>query len=222
MGSIVKDGALHDPLVIIGSGGHAKVVIEVAQSLGHTIVGCTGHDTHGDGVLGVPYIGNDDELVSLVSSGVKKAFVALGDNKRRDTAAERAVALGFELVTLVSPHAHISPSSRIGAGSLIMPGAILNASAIIERLVIINTGATVDHDCIVSDCAHIAPGAHLSGGVQIGKRVLVGTGTAIIPQITVGHDTTVGAGSVVVKHLPAHCVAFGNPARPQPLPFSRS
>lgn len=209
------DSTPQAPLVIIGAGGHAKVVIEVARSLGHDIYGCTGHAVHGNSVLGVPYLGNDETLSILASRGFNQVFVALGDNERREKAANYAESLGFKLATLVSPHAHVSPSARIDPGTLVMPGAIVNAAAVIKRLTIINTGASVDHDCVIEDAAHIAPGAHLSGGVRIGQRTLIGIGSAIIPQMTVGHDAVVGAGSVVVKPLSDNCLAYGNPAVPQ-------
>lgn len=215
MATFPLDNTSQVPLVIIGAGGHAKVVIEVARSLGYEIAGCTGHSSQGKDVLGVPYLGNDTILPELSARGLKKVFIALGDNKRREESANQAVPLGYELATLVSPHACISPSAQIEPGALIMPGAIINAATIIKRLCIINTGASVDHDCIIEDAAHIAPGAHLSGGVRVGRRVLIGTGSAIIPNMTVGDDTIVGAGSVVVKPLPAKCLAYGNPAAPQ-------
>ena len=49
--------------------------------------------------------------------------------------------------------------------------------------------------------------------VRIGRNCWIGAGALIMPGVTVGDNTVVGAGSVVTKDLPANVVAAGNPCR---------
>lgn len=49
--------------------------------------------------------------------------------------------------------------------------------------------------------------------VHIGKNCWLGAGVIVLPGITIGDNTVVGAGSVVTKNLPANTVAVGNPCR---------
>jgi UDP-perosamine 4-acetyltransferase len=203
-----------EPVVIIGSGGHAKVVIELIRAEGkYQIAGCTGL-TGGGFVLGdVPILGDDSALPDLFSRGVKKAFVAIGDNPLRVRLLARATEMGFELINAVSPHAVISPSATLGKGIAIMAGAIINASAQIRDGAIINTNAVVDHDCYIDSGAHICPSTALAGNVKIGCETFLGTGTCVVPGVQIGNHVTIGAGSVVVRDIPDDVKAMGVPAR---------
>ena len=202
-------------IVIVGAGGHAKVVLESLAASGvYEIVGLTDSDQSKWGTLlgGYPVLGGDDVLPTLRSEGVNGTIIALGDNRLRARLFERAIALGFKMVNAIHPHSWISPSARIGDGVAVMAGAVINANAHIGDNVIINTGATVDHDCCIGNHVHIAPGCHLGGNVQVGTGTLVGIGASIIPNQRIGQWSIVGAGAVVVRDLPDNCIATGVPA----------
>ncbi|MEF3365150.1 acetyltransferase [Methylocystis sp. 9N] len=202
------------PIVIIGSGGHAKVVIELARATGlFEVVGCTDPEPGARAVLGAPILGADDILPNLLERGVRAAAVALGANHVRARVIAKLHALGFELPALIHPRATISPSAVIGAGSVVMAGVVVNADARIGAGCIINTGATIDHDANIGQCVHIAPGSTLAGCVTIGDRTFLGAGTVVIPNIEIGADVIVGAGAVVVRPIAANAKAYGVPAR---------
>ena len=204
------------PVIIVGAGGHAKVVIELFRAEGrYQPVGCTDTDPNRSTVLGVPVLGTDEALPPLRHQGVRHAFVALGNNGVRRKVGRAVEALGFELVNAISPRAVLSPSARLGRGVAIMAGAVINAEATIDDLVIINTNASVDHDCVVGEAAHIAPGCTLAGGVQVGALAFLGAGTVAIPGVAIGERATVGAGATVIRDVPANTVAVGVPAVPK-------
>ena len=199
-------------LVIVGDGGHAKVVIDILLEMGIRPLGCTGVDSSRRDLLGVEIMGGDDQLPRLFASGVRQAFVAIGDNRKRREISETVREIGFDLVNALSPHASISRFARLGAGIAIMPGAIVNADAEIGDGAIINTGATVDHDCKIGAYAHIAPGTNLAGRVRVGEGVFLGIGSRVIPAVTIGDWSVVGAGSVIIQNLEPNVVAAGVPA----------
>jgi UDP-perosamine 4-acetyltransferase len=203
-----------EAVVVIGSGGHAKVVIELVRAEGkYQIKGCTGLGGGGFVLGDVPILGTDSVLAALWANGAKKAFVAIGDNHLRLQLLAQVSEMGFELINAVSPNAVVSPSAALGRGIAIMAGAIINASAQIGDGAIINTNAGVDHDCRIGRGAHIGPGSALAGKVEIGCESFLGAGTCVVPGVRIGHRAIIGAGSVVIRDIPDDVTAMGVPAR---------
>ena len=202
------------PVVVVGAGGHAKVVIELIRAEGlYDVVALLDADATPRRVLGVEVVGDDDALPRLRADGMANAFIALGGNALRLKVAGRARGLGFDLVNAVSPAAVISPTARLGVGVAVMAGAVINAEARIEDLAIVNTNASIDHDCVLGEACHVAPGCALAGGVTVGRLAFLGIGTVAIPGVKIGEGAELGAGACVVKDIPAGVLARGVPAR---------
>jgi UDP-perosamine 4-acetyltransferase len=201
-------------VVIIGAGGHAKVVIElIAADASKAIVGLTDADSTPRQVSGLEVLGGDDVLPRLRAEGVAHAFVALGDNALRQKTAAMLQTLGFELVNAISPAATVSPSAKIGRGVAIMAGAVINADSVIGDCAIINTGAVVDHDAVLGAAVHVGPGCALAGNVTLGPRAFLGVGVSATPGVSIGMDTVVGAGACITTSLAGGVLALGVPAR---------
>ena len=92
--------------------------------------------------------------------------------------------------------------------------AAINTGSIIGPNVIVNTGATIDHHTRIDAHAHIAPGVHLGGAVIVEEGALLGIGSSVIPNCTIGAWSTVGAGAVVLDDVPPHTTVVGVPAKP--------
>lgn len=207
-------GPIRLPLLLLGAGGHSKVVAEIAlQDTAFELVGLIDRFAVGTMLNGVKVVGNDDSLASFFKDGIRHVHVAIGNNSARAGLAEMALGLNFCLATLVSPAATVSRSAHVGHGVVIMGGAVLNAEASIGDLTIINTGTNIDHDCKIGRAVHIAPGCTLAGNVTIGDRSFVGAGATIIPGVTLGHDVIVGAGACVIRDIPSGQKVVGVPAR---------
>jgi UDP-perosamine 4-acetyltransferase len=199
-------------VVIVGAGGHAKVIVDMLQDRGDVrLAGCVSRES-GE-LLGLPWLGNDDALPAILASGVQRAFVAIGDNRLRAELMRGLVGLGFSLINAISAHAVIARSAVIGTGVAIMPGAIVNVDSIVGDGAIINTAAHIDHDGHIGACAHIGPGSSLAGNVTVGEGAFLGVGTCVIPRRSVGAWSMVGAGAVVVRDIPPHVTVVGVPAR---------
>jgi len=202
--------------VVIGGGGHAKVVIDVLLAAGWEVAGYTDPSpVAGATIAGTPCLGDDAVLSGLYTAGIRWAIVALGDNVRRTRMAESARALGFTLASAVHPSAQISPHARLGQGVAIMPCAVVNAGTVIGDNTILNTSATVDHDCVIGRSVHIAPGAHLAGYVTVEDEALVGVGSIVGRgrPLRIGRGAVVGIGSVVFRDVEPGSTVAGNPAR---------
>ena len=200
-------------VVIIGGGGHAKVVIESLRASGHAVAAIVDADPTPREVLDVPVVGDDLKLPALKEQGLSQLFVAIGDNRLREKLGRKAQGLGFVLVNAIHPSAVISPSAKLGQGVAVMAGVAINADTDVGDLAIINTGAVVDHDGRLGVACHLGPAAALAGSVTVGDRAFLGVGARVIPGVTIGADTTVGAGGVVVRDLPDGVLAIGVPAK---------
>lgn len=205
-------------LILLGGGGHCKVVIDTLLLEGeYKVVGITDlQEKIGKKVAGVPIIGTDSALEDYYKRGVSFSFItagSIGIPSLRITLFNLAKKIGFEFPNIVHPNATISKFAKIGKGNYIAPGVIINSGANIGNNCIINTGAVIDHDCEIGDFVHIAPGVVMSGGVEIGKYSHIGTGSSIVQNLKIGKNTIVGAGSVVVKDIGDNIVAYGNPCK---------
>lgn len=205
-----------DEIVVIGGGGHAKVVISVLRKLCYCIFGYTDLKDHGL-VLGVPYLGADRELAAL-AAGPKKlnAVLAVGQLGLGEIRYELWMRLPLSSLSfplIVSPRAIVNEGVSGGEGAVVMDGAVINSGATIGRGVIVNTNSTVEHDVVLEDWVHVAPGATISGGVTVGRFSMIGAGATIIEGIKIAVGCMVGAGATVVHHLTEPGVYVGSPAR---------
>lgn len=200
-------------LLLLGGGGHAKVIADILESSGAIeLAGFVSVEEQPEELLGYPRLGGDADLPRLLDGGIRLAFPAIGDNRRRGLAIAELQRIGFEIANAVSVDAIVSRHATLAHGIAIMPGAVVNAGTRIGPGAIVNTNASVDHDCEIGECAHIAPGVSLAGAVRIGAGAFVGVGASVIQCIRIGEGTVVGAGAVVVSDLPAGVVAMGVPA----------
>ncbi|MCH7666744.1 MAG: acetyltransferase [Acidobacteria bacterium] len=201
-----------ETIIVVGAGGHAKVVVAILQAAGRgrLLVFDDDSETWGTKLLGVPILGSIASITRAAEEIPEAAIVAVGDNRLR---ANLASMLDLAWTTATHPSAIVHPSVSIGPGSVVCAGAIIQPGTLIGHHVIVNTAASVDHDCELGDFVHVAPGARIAGGVHIGAGTLIGIGSSIVPEVAAGKWVTVGAGATVTGDLPDGCTAVGVPAR---------
>ena len=201
-------------LLILGAGGHGKVVAEIALMMKQwDQIVFVDDDSSLKEVIGIPVIGKIREY-ELFKDDYKYAFVAIGNNLLRIELINKLIDAGFKVPTLIHPLSVISGTTKIDLGTVVMPGTVINSSVKIGKACIINTASSIDHDCSIKDGVHISPGVNIGGTVEIGKTSWIGIGASVVNNINIGRNTTIGAGSVVTKDIPENCTAVGIPARP--------
>lgn len=198
-------------ILILGAGGHAKVVADILLSRGFKVAGFLDDQpaTWNTQPLNIAVLGPNTSYADYDPAGI---VIGIGSNTTR---RKIAIELGEQAPWHNAIHASaiVADSVTMGVGVVMAAGAIINPDSHIGDHVIINTGATVDHDCQIGSFCHIAPGAHLAGSVKIGEGTLVGIGAVVLPGCKIGQGVTVGGGSVVVDDLPDEVIVKGIPAR---------
>lgn len=205
------------PVLILGAGGHAKVLVEALLANSAIIAGIVDADAAltGTRLLGVPVIGGD-ELVSQFPQDEILLVNGIGSIRqpvRRRDIFLRFKELGYSFATVVHPSAVVASDVELGEGAQIMAGAVIQPGSLIGKNAVINTRASVDHDCAIGVHVHIAPGATLSGGVTVGQGSHIGTGATVIQGIDIGEESLVGAGALVLHDVPSAVAVVGVPAR---------
>lgn len=198
-------------VIIIGTGGHAKVVADIIELRGDHLKGFLTNDQTITTFLGKPVLGLDTDIEKFPDAYF---IIAIGDASVRERIA--ASMPEAKWYTAIHPSAVISEiDTQIGAGTMVSAGAVINACATIGEHCIINTHATVEHDNKIEAFAHISVGAMLAGAVTVGKRAWVGIGTSVLGGITICDDAMIGAGAVVVKNIEKPGTYIGVPAKEQ-------
>ncbi|HEY8667597.1 MAG TPA: acetyltransferase [Tepidisphaeraceae bacterium] len=203
-------------VVLIGAGGHGKVVLDILRMAGGVRpIGFldANEAMKGTEVDGLPVLGGVNLLPKLRQQKIKAAIVSIGGNRVRQIYAKLVLDSGMELINAVHPAVIISTTAKVGRNVVVAAGAIIGTDAIIGDSSIINTGAIVDHECEIGEGCHICPGAMLAGRVRVGTGAFVGLGAKVIQCLSVGEYATIGAGAVVIRDIPAHATAVGVPAR---------
>jgi sugar O-acyltransferase (sialic acid O-acetyltransferase NeuD family) len=194
-------------LIVLGDGGHAKAVVDVALSTGEfDIEAVVGIDEANKALwhkMGINWV-HETTLEGLLCTELF-GIVGLGqikDPEPRVRAYSRLIGLGIEVATIVSPSSYVSKTAAIGKGSIVMHGAVVNAYGRVGENSIINSMSLIEHDSVVGDHSHISTGALVNGQCQVGDRTFVGSGALVKNGISIGSGCLVPIGALVVSDLP--------------------
>jgi sugar O-acyltransferase (sialic acid O-acetyltransferase NeuD family) len=211
---IMREQTLNKPVILIGGGGHAKVLISTLLLQGRTVLGFVDPKPSLPSLLGIAHLGGDD-MVFVYEPDQVRLINGVGSTDStvlRRTIYEKFLERQYIFETIIHPSAIIAPEVHIENGVQVMAGAVVQPGSHLGANAIINTGAHVDHDCLIDAHAHIAPGVTLSGNVHVGIGAHIGTGACVIQGITINAASIVGAGAVVVRDVLAGVTVVGVPA----------
>ena len=194
-------------IVILGAGGHGRVVADVARLFGYEKVMFLDDSNN----CAVKVSGKISDYPKYISDS--DFFVAIGNNTVREKITNDLIKNDANIATIIHPSAVIGSRVKIGMGTVVMAGAVINCDTEIGAGVIINTCASVDHDCIVGDYCHISVGSHLAGTAEVGKASFIGAGATVINNVFICENCMIGAGALVVKDIKENGTYIGVPVK---------
>jgi len=205
------------PVIVIGAGGHARVLISSLKASRREISGILDPDVKliGQTIAGIPVLGNDETISNYAPDSVElvNGIGSVATLEKRKAIYMKFKNAGYSFARVVHPSAAVMEDVQLGEGVQIMAGAVVQTGCTIGNNAVINTGALIDHDCIIGAHVHIAPGAVLSGGVAIGEMSHIGAAATIIQGIKIAERVVVGAGAVAIKDITTGKKVAGNPAK---------
>lgn len=200
---------MHKDVIVIGAGGHAKVIADIVRKSGDNLVGFL-DDSKEEGTefFDAFILGTTDSYPEYTN---KEFIIAVGNNAIREKIAMKLQGVSF--YTAIHPTAVIAEGVRVGEGTCVMANAVINADATIGKHCIINTACVAEHDNVIADYVHISPAAALAGTVTVGERTHIGIGAKVKNNTDICADVVVGAGAVVVINITEEGTYIGVPAR---------
>lgn len=203
--------------IILGAGGHAKVVLDILELNQEEIYGLTDAEfRYGDTCMGYCVLGTDDILAELYQQGIKNAAMGIGHVGNpliRNKVYCGAKKIGYTFPNVIHLSAVVARTCRMGEGNLLAAQCVLNPEAEIGNLCIVNTGAVIEHECRIGDGVHLAPNATVLGAATVGSNSFIGAGSVILQGIHIGQNCIIGAGCVVISDVDDNSVVVGNPGR---------
>ena len=200
---------MNEQVIIVGASGHGKVVADIIQKSGDTVVGFLDDNPNlPEKLAGFPVLGTIEKHKLYKKY---KFVIAIGNSEIR----ERIVSnlLNVEWYTAIHPSAAISGIDvSIGEGTVVMANTVINSGAVIGKHCIINSGAIVEHDCQIQDFVHVSVGAKIAGTVTVGKNTWIGIGASVKNNLSLCENCMIGAGAVVVKNIDEEGMYVGVPA----------
>jgi sugar O-acyltransferase (sialic acid O-acetyltransferase NeuD family) len=199
-------------LVIIGAGGHAVSVANVALSAGYKVTHFVDPNKIGIRLLDIPIIG---DIAELDPSSSYSIAIAVGDNAARERIYRALIGqhIGLHFPALVHPTAVVSFFTTIGQGCVVMPGAVIGPNTQIGEFCLLNTRSLIDHDGVMQDFSSLAPAAVIGGTVIIGRRTAISIGAIVKHGLKIGDDCVIGANSYQNRDLTNNQIAYGTPAK---------
>lgn len=203
--------------IVIGAGGHARVLLDTLQQQNVPILGLVDVDEalRGTRMLGELVLGGDEVVYRYCPEDVL-LINAIGSIRQpviRQNVYERFKSLGYRFMTIIHHSAVVSPQATLAEGVQVMAGAVVQAGSLIGENVIVNTSASVDHDCTVGRHVHLSPRTTLCGNVRVGDVTHIGAGATVIQGVVIGHSVLIGAGALVLQDVSDNNTAVGVPAR---------
>ncbi|MGF1740829.1 acetyltransferase [Vibrio profundum] len=203
------------PIVMIGGGGHASVLVDILLQQGREILAVVSPDDVNQRPIfsGITHLRNDDDVFGYLKEDIRlvNGIGMMPKSSLRRRMNEHFLSLGYKFETIIADSAFVSPFSEIGHGAQVLPMSIIQTGATIGNHSIVNTGAIIEHDCQIGEYNHIAPNATLCGQVITDENAYVGAGATIIQGLSIGRKAVVGAGANLTKSLSANTIAY--PAR---------
>ena len=201
------------PLLILGAGGHAKVLIEIFRLNQQKTLGIiTPNLNRGSIFEGLNVIGDDDAVYKYnpEETLLINAIGAMPNNQNRWHLSNLMRKKNFKFDNVIHPSSIIAADVSFAEGVQLMAGTIIQPGCKIGQDSIINTGSHIDHDTSIGDQCHIAPGVTLCGDIQIGSNVHVGTGAKVLQGIKIGDNAVIAAGTTVFKDIPSGVLVKNN------------
>jgi sugar O-acyltransferase (sialic acid O-acetyltransferase NeuD family) len=206
-------------VAILGAGGFGREVLDIFDAINaiepmFDVLGFIVDSQYGKAgtlVNDKPILGGLEWLSGR--QGEVVVICGVGAPQFRRRMVRQATEVGARFCSIRHPTVVASRWVSVGEGTIVAAGCVLTNQIAIGAHVHVNLDCTVGHDCTFGDFVTLSPGVHVSGNVVLREGASVGTGANLIERVTVGAWSVIGAGSTIVREVPANSVVVGVPGK---------
>ncbi|HHY82497.1 MAG TPA: acetyltransferase [Clostridiales bacterium] len=196
-------------ILIFGNGIHACEMVEILERWDknheYRLIGFVAKEPDERGLMGYPVFGLDD----LDKDGLR--YAALVPDNTFDLEVKQKYR--GRMITVIDPSCFVSRSARIGPGTVLYPGCYVGQNAVIGEFVFCLAGCIINHDDVIEEGCILASGVRIAGNVRVERKAYLGQACTIRQFLTIGEQSLIGTGAVVVKDVRPNTIVVGNPAR---------
>ena len=203
---------MNTSIVIIGAGGHAVSIANVAHGSRMDVVAFVDDNKVGTNLLNIPVISSNQCINEYITANLA---IAIGDNAVRERVSNeyKSAMPNARFPALIHSSAVVGINTEIGDGTVVMPQVNIGPNCTVKEFCILNTASSIDHDCEMDAFSSIAPRVVTGGNVKIGLGSAVSIGSTVEHGIVIGDDVVIGANSYVNKRFEGGVLAYGNPCK---------
>jgi len=204
-------------LIIYGDSNYAEMIAHYFQtdSEYQIVAYCVDKEYRTkEEINGLPVVALEN-LMDHFSTDNHHIFAAIGYKSVRTHKVlfEKIAQLSFPIASYISSQAIVDTSCKIGVNCLVLPGCILEPNTIIEDNCFINSGTIVCHNALIKAHSILASGSVIGGYTTIGESSLIGFNATVAELLTLGHETLLGASSLLLTNTEPHTMYVGTPAK---------
>ena len=205
-------------IVIFGSGGHAKVILNEILELKnkYNFFGFV-DSLKKNGTKIVSINKKNFSVVDIKNIKNKNLYgiIGIGDNylryKNFKLLSNQFKHIKWE--TLISKNCIVKSNVKIGSGSVILSNSFIGSGSKIEDHCIINSSSSIDHDNNFDSFSSTGPGVITGGNVRVKEFSHLGIGSVIKNNVVISENVVCGGKSFVNKNCKKNSVYFGTPSK---------
>ena len=203
-------------ILLFGGGNQVHYTIDIIEKEDKYVIVGIIDSIHPIGTerYGYKVLGRQENLINIINEfNVDAGLISIGDNWSRHCVYKLIIEQipSFEFVNAIHPSVIIGKNVDLGFGIVMMAGVIVNPLAKIGNFTFFATGCQIEHDCKIDDYASVSAGSIMGGYVHIGKFSAVTLGVTILDRLSIGQNSVIGSGSLVLKDIPDNVLAHGSP-----------
>ena len=204
-------------IYILGVGRNTIVYIDLVEACGYKVAGLYHYNDEriGELISGHKIVDSNNNLFKKTSLMGMNFAISVGNNKIRAELAKNIRELGGNLPTLIHPTAVVSKHTQLALGVIIHANSVVQADVIIGQDTIVSYNVSVTHTSKIGKNSYLAANSNIGAFLEIQDNVLIGQSAVIVSGKLnyVGHDSLIGAGSVIIRNVEPYSVMAGNPGK---------
>lgn len=205
---------MQEKAIIVGAGTYGQVYAEYLKDE-YQIIGFIDDDRRllGTEINNIEVLGNFEYLLNQIDKNIN-VFVPIGNNHVRANLLKKIIEKGFNTPNFIHKNTDIHSSVKIGKCVYILPGTNVMPFTTIGDYVLISMGVNIAHHTTVDEACFFSQGSNIGASIHFKNNVFCGIASTVMTGVkTVGENSLIGAGAVIIRDVEDGATVVGNPGK---------